>query len=162
LAALRHAILFGEYPEDGAVDGAGWLSDGGGRTEAQRIVGTVPRHLRRRTRSHERRRMPLKLRLRPLKRHDTSLRCRKFQRSPSRLHSLWRERASSAAAAVTAGVANDAVSSTLRLETHAWCSKRFHMEDLWGFRIPVTVLDKGERAVCRVRRHTVRRAALTV
>ncbi len=35
------------------------------------------------------------------------------------------------------------------LETHIWHAKRFHMVDLWGYRVPDLPNDKGFRACYR-------------
>ncbi len=61
----------------------------GGAAPGGPLCGTIPNHLRRRTRSHARIQMPLKLRLKPLVRLSTGLRCRKHRRVASRLRAGW-------------------------------------------------------------------------
>ena len=123
------------------------------------LGGTVPRHLRRRTRSHNRIQLPLRLRLKPLvKLVALPQRCRKFRRTRSRLRVVWSGRGQAFAATGALNV-TCASGSTIRLPTHSWCAKRMHMQDLWGFRLPVHLMDKGERAVLRVRNWCLRKGS---
>ena len=39
------------------------------------------------------------------------------------------------------------------LETHIWHAKRFRMEDLWGYRIPISSYQRGFRPTYRDSRH---------
>lgn len=38
---------------------------------------------------------------------------------------------------------------TKRLETHFWHSKRFHMEDQWGYRVPIQTTSRSQKEVYR-------------
>lgn len=124
----------------------------GGR---QRVWQTLPRYLRRRTMSHNVRRLPVRLRAQGLREvsylvasfllkravqiektltaHADRKRCRKHTR---RKHSLLETYARRQRTHVW-------------LETHIWHSKRMKMIDLWGFRIPAHTSDRGIRAAYR-------------
>jgi hypothetical protein len=108
------------------------------RTENTRLAGGVPRHLRRRTRSHIRRSMPLKLRLRPLPRCSSKPANRMQRRVRSVLRETWRQGRLSG-------------SGVTRLETHTWTAKRMAMDVLWNHYIGTEVKDKGFSAITKVR-----------
>eukprot|EP01022_Parablepharisma_sp_SALTPOND_P015365 TRINITY_DN2161_c0_g1_i1.p1 TRINITY_DN2161_c0_g1~~TRINITY_DN2161_c0_g1_i1.p1 ORF type:complete len:795 (+),score=56.06 TRINITY_DN2161_c0_g1_i1:91-2385(+) len=106
---------------------------------------SLPRHMRRRAMSHNYYRIPLRLRYADTverikeKAGDAvgRSRCRKHLRKSRVLLSEYKRRAR----------------TTKWLETHIWHAKRFHMTDLWGYKIANHCNDKSERAAYRFAAH---------
>ncbi|CAN8005144.1 unnamed protein product [Ixodes pacificus] len=102
----------------------------------------VPRHMRRRAVSHDKRRLPKRLKDKlsnepdPPKRKRPS---RKHRRRPRNLLAEYARRQR----------------RHVWLETHVWHAKRFKMADLWGYRVPLHPCDKGIRAAYRGSAHHV-------
>lgn len=99
----------------------------------------LPKHMRRRTMSHNVKRLPRRLReihLNQMKKSGTcpaQKKSRKFKRRPNNLldEFMRRQRRIS------------------WLETHLWHAKRFHMVERWGFRLADRPCDKAFRACYR-------------
>ena len=109
-----------------------------------KLAGGVPRHLRRRTRSHARRRMPVKARMKPLQKAVDKKQTREHRREASALRARWsKER-------MACGEGDAPPTSPLHLETHLWSVKRVHMQALWGYNIGVSMKDKGYSAIAAV------------
>lgn len=97
----------------------------------------LPNHMRRRAMSHNPRRIPLKYR-----QHHTNQMAksgptakkkrpsRKYRRKPSNLMKEYARRKQ----------------KNVWLETHVWHAKRYHMKELWGYKIPYAPTDKRYRA----------------
>ena len=109
---------------------------------------TSTRHLRRRTTSHasrKRHRYPLGYPEDGLssKSAATKILSRKSRRKPSLLridHSSWQRK-------------DENVTSKVHwLPTHLWHAKRFHMHDMFGWRVPLKHTNRGSRAVYRLLR----------
>lgn len=109
---------------------------------------TSMRHLRRRTTSHasrKRHRYPLGYPedVLPSRGAITKILSRKSRRKPSLLrndHSGWQRKDEHVAIKVH------------WLPTHLWHAKRFHMHDMFGWRVPVQHTNRGSRAVHRLLR----------
>jgi ribonuclease P/MRP protein subunit POP1 len=121
-----------------------------GRRGPTRIFQNLPRHLRRRGMSHNcylfssrqvRARSSNEIIISGIqpKKGARSFRC--YKRRISRLSSQDH---------------NKRQQDKLWLETHIWHAKRFHMMNIWGYRLAVTPTNKGRRASFRaVRDHAV-------
>lgn len=100
------------------------------------ISQQVPRHMRRRAVSHDKRRLPKRLREKIAHEPDppkSKRPSRKHRRRPRNLLADYARRQR----------------RHVWLETHIWHAKRFKMADLWGYRIPLQPTDKGIRAAYR-------------
>ncbi|WVR06792.1 hypothetical protein IAU60_003828 [Kwoniella sp. DSM 27419] len=116
-----------------------------------RAFQSLPRHLRRRAASHNPRRVPKRLRIRAAMEIDAGDVIAKKHRKVARMRQK--------------GSLRDHASRTeqfaLRqkdktwLSTHIWHSKRYHMANLWGYRLPVTPTLKSFRPACRAGRRKV-------
>ncbi|KAI3414070.1 hypothetical protein GPALN_011536 [Globodera pallida] len=95
----------------------------GPRTVFQRL----PRHMRRRAMSHNLKRLPRALR--PIAARHT-LRTAHRKKPPSR---KWRRRPSRM------------LKLCVWLETHIWHAKRFHLTDLWGYKLALKSCQRGFR-----------------
>lgn len=105
------------------------------------IFQTLPKHMRRRAMSHHPKRLPRKYRAahksqmgkagnQPVNSKRPS---RKYRRRPKNLLSEYVRRQR----------------KHIWLETHIWHAKRFHMINLWGYRLPYASCDKTYRACYR-------------
>lgn len=97
----------------------------------------LPNHMRRRAMSHNPKRLPLKYRQihtnQMAKSGPTAKKrrpSRKYRRKPSSLLREFERRKQ----------------KNVWLETHVWHAKRYHMKDLWGYKIPYASTDKRYRA----------------
>lgn len=97
----------------------------------------LPNHMRRRAMSHNPKRLPLKHRNihsnQMAKSGPTAKKrrpSRKYRRKPGNLLIEYARRKQ----------------KQIWLETHIWHAKRFHMRDLWGYKIPFAPTDKRYRA----------------
>ncbi|WVF71156.1 hypothetical protein IAT40_005954 [Kwoniella sp. CBS 6097] len=116
-----------------------------------RAFQSLPRHLRRRAASHNPRRVPKRLRARAAAEIDASDTIAKKHRKIARLRSK--------------GTLRDHLSRTAQfalrqkdkkwLSTHIWHSKRYHMKNLWGYRLPLTPTLKSFRPAYRAGRRKV-------
>nr|XP_050032322.1 ribonucleases P/MRP protein subunit POP1-like [Dermacentor andersoni] len=100
------------------------------------ISQQVPRHMRRRTVSHDKRRLPKRLQEKLAHEPDPpkgKRPSRKHRRRPRNLLAEYARRQR----------------RHVWLETHIWHAKRFKMADLWGYRVPLHPTDKGIRAAYR-------------
>ena len=97
----------------------------------------LPNHMRRRAMSHNPKRLPLKYR----KIHTNQMLksgpmtqkrrpSRKYRRKPSNLMQEYTRRSK----------------KNIWLESHIWHAKRYHISDLWGYKIPFAPCDKRYRA----------------
>ncbi|XP_064486845.1 ribonucleases P/MRP protein subunit POP1-like [Ornithodoros turicata] len=106
------------------------------------ISQQLPRHMRRRAVSHDKRRLPKRLKDKlgfepaPPKGKRPS---RKHRRRPRNLLAEYARRSR----------------KHVWLETHIWHAKRFKMAEMWGYKIPVHPYDKGIRAAYRGAAHHV-------
>ncbi|WWC89050.1 uncharacterized protein L201_003968 [Kwoniella dendrophila CBS 6074] len=116
-----------------------------------RAFQSLPRHLRRRAASHNPRRVPKRLRSKAASEIDSGDNIAKKHLKIARLRRK--------------GTLRDHLSRTeqfaLRqknktwLPTHLWHSKRYHMTNLWGYRIPLTPTLKSFRPAYRASRRKV-------
>ncbi|OCF38687.1 hypothetical protein I317_07538 [Kwoniella heveanensis CBS 569] len=116
-----------------------------------RAFQSLPRHLRRRAASHNPRRVPKRLRARAAAEIDAGDNIAKKHRKIARLRSK--------------GTLRDHLSRTAQfalrqkdkkwLSTHIWHSKRYHMKNLWGYRLPLTPTLKSFRPAYRAGRRKV-------
>lgn len=100
------------------------------------ISQQVPRHMRRRTVSHDKRRLPKRLQQKLAHEPDppkSKRPSRKHRRRPRNLLAEYARRQR----------------RHVWLETHIWHAKRFKMADLWGYCVPLHPTDKGIRAAYR-------------
>ncbi|KAK8774742.1 hypothetical protein V5799_010724 [Amblyomma americanum] len=100
------------------------------------ISQQVPRHMRRRAVSHDKRRLPKRLRDKLAHEPDppkSKRPSRKHRRRPRNLLAEYARRQR----------------RHVWLETHIWHAKRFKMADMWGYRVPIHPTDKGIRAAYR-------------
>lgn len=104
-----------------------------------KLAGAIPRSLRRRTRSHARRVMPVKLRMKPLPPGRKGKECREDRRKKSRLRREWAEKLYRGGA------------GPHHLPSHFWAVKRMRMRVLWDHIIGYSLNDKSYSAVARVR-----------
>ncbi|CAF0708528.1 unnamed protein product [Brachionus calyciflorus] len=96
----------------------------------------LPRHMRRRTMGYIRKRLPHRIRKQaqikpPNKKNKRP--SRKFRRRPSNLRSEYERR--------------KRLENNMWLETHIWHAKRFHMANLYGYRLALHDNVKGKRNV---------------
>ncbi|WVW84177.1 hypothetical protein I302_106207 [Kwoniella bestiolae CBS 10118] len=116
-----------------------------------RAFQSLPRHLRRRAASHNPRRVPKRLRSKAAAEIDPGDTIAKKHRKIARLRRK--------------GTLRDHISRTeqfaLRqknktwLPTHVWHAKRYHMTNLWGYRLPLTPTLKSFRPAYRAGRRKV-------
>lgn len=97
----------------------------------------LPNHMRRRAMSHNPKRLPLKYRqihINQMAKSGPNIKkrrpSRKYRRKPSNLMKEYTRRKQ----------------KNVWLETHVWHAKRYHMKELWGYKIPYTPTDKRYRA----------------
>ena len=97
----------------------------------------LPNHMRRRAMSHNPKRLPLKYRqihTNQMAKSGPSGKkkrpSRKYRRKPSNLLKEYLRRKQ----------------KNVWLETHIWHAKRYHMKDLWGYKVPYAPTDKRYRA----------------
>eukprot|EP00055_Hartaetosiga_balthica_P015896 m.97478 g.97478 ORF g.97478 m.97478 type:complete len:904 (+) comp8987_c0_seq1:110-2821(+) len=116
----------------------------------RRVHQSLPRHMRRRATSHNVKRLPVRVRAMAQKEMDKipkkegkekkdaskRRRSRRNRRRPPNLQKEYAKRAG----------------STKWLETHIWHAKRFKMESLWGWRVPLHSNEKSERMYHRSQR----------
>ncbi|KAL0222702.1 hypothetical protein P9112_002092 [Eukaryota sp. TZLM1-RC] len=100
----------------------------------KRAFQSLPRHSRRRAASHDIHRVPAKLRCRAEKETINSR-----PKTPEKKQKRWRRRRTKVDFANRTGA--------LWLQTHIWHAKRFHMETLWGFKLPRTATQKNSRSI---------------
>ncbi|GJQ14806.1 hypothetical protein GpartN1_g6597.t1 [Galdieria partita] len=112
----------------------------GGRKQ---LFQSLPWHLRRRTMSHQTRRMPKKWKTKTQDIDNTPSigknKCRKYRRKVKYLRENLRRR----------------LSRQDRLETHLWFVKRFHMTQYFGYQVPWCSVDRKERSAYRAMRDRV-------
>ena len=101
------------------------------------IHQSLPNYMRRRAMSHNPKRIPVKYRQIHINQMEKSgpqktkkRPSRRYRRKPSNLMKEYARRQQ----------------KNIWMETHIWHAKRFHMEDLWGYKIPVAPCDKRFRA----------------
>ncbi|CAN8001333.1 unnamed protein product [Ixodes hexagonus] len=112
------------------------------RKHPKLISQQVPRHMRRRAVSHDKRRLPKRLKDKLTNEPDPpkgKRPSRKHRRRPRNLLAEYARRQR----------------RHVWLETHIWHAKRFKMADLWGYRVPLHPCDKGIRAAYRGSAHHV-------
>ena len=104
----------------------------------------LPNHMRRRAMSHNPKRLPLKYRQIHTNQMNKSgpnakksRPSRKYRRKPSNLMKEYERRKQ----------------KNVWLETHIWHAKRYHMKDLWGYRVPDKSTDKRYRASYKAAAH---------
>ena len=130
----------------------------------------LPRSLRRRAMSHNYFRIPLRIRYKSYKEFEPTLkavennkeaaeekknqegfRVRSWNQKPKRAKTRKHKRS-------TKSLLNAYHERILRggqwLETHIWHSKRFHMQSLWGFKVPKRNHEKLKRATYRYTQHS--------
>ncbi|KAK4523590.1 hypothetical protein GAYE_PCTG70G1486 [Galdieria yellowstonensis] len=112
----------------------------GGRKQ---VFQSLPWHLRRRTMSHQSRRLPRKWKI---KTQDIDNRpsigknkCRKYRRKAKYLRENLKKR----------------LTRQDRLETHLWFAKRFHRKQYFGYQVPWCSVDRKERSAYRAMRDRV-------
>eukprot|EP00730_Choanoeca_flexa_P017941 TRINITY_DN8695_c0_g1_i3.p1 TRINITY_DN8695_c0_g1~~TRINITY_DN8695_c0_g1_i3.p1 ORF type:complete len:682 (+),score=101.13 TRINITY_DN8695_c0_g1_i3:44-2089(+) len=99
----------------------------------KRSFQSLPRHMRRRATSHNIKRLPVALRTQA--EHEFANvtpkqpRSRRGKRRPGRIREEFGRRSQ----------------RQTWMETHLWHAKRYHVEDRWGYRIPVRPSEKGQR-----------------
>ncbi|WWC62188.1 uncharacterized protein I303_104782 [Kwoniella dejecticola CBS 10117] len=116
-----------------------------------RAFQSLPRHLRRRAASHNPRRVPRRLRSKAAAEIDPGDTIAKKHQKIARLRAK--------------GTLRDHLSRTAQfalrqknktwLPTHLWHAKRYHMTNIWGFRIPITPTLKSFRPAYRAGRRKV-------
>ncbi|CRK86886.1 CLUMA_CG000711, isoform A [Clunio marinus] len=107
-------------------------------TKSEMLVHQMlPNHMRRRAMSHNPKRLPLKYRqihMNQMSKSGPNVKksrpSRKYRRKPSNLMKEYERR----------------TKKFKWLETHIWHAKRFHMKELWGYKIPFVTTDKRYRA----------------
>lgn len=109
-------------------------------SQTKLVFQTLPKHMRRRTMTHNAKRLPRKFRSAhtaqmlksglPQKEKRPS---RKYRRKPSNLMKEYKRRQM----------------KNIWLETHIWHAKRFHMTERWGYKLPLAPCDKSFRACYR-------------
>lgn len=118
---------------------------------AARVFQTLPRHMRRRAASHNVKRLPARLRgLGIAERERDGLSLSDKSKTLKKAKKRQRSRKSRAALEHRATKNPDRV----WLPTHLWHAKRMHMENLWGFRLPMHPNDKAARAGYRASKNT--------
>lgn len=97
----------------------------------------LPNHMRRRAMSHNPKRIPLKYRqihISQMAKSGPNVKkrrpSRKYRRKPNNLMKEYIRRAQ----------------KNVWMETHVWHAKRYHMKELWGYKIPYASTDKRYRA----------------
>ena len=109
-------------------------------SQTKLVFQTLPTHMRRRAMSHHPKRLPRKHR----QAHIAQMRksgvatqskrpSRKFRRKPDNLMKEYTRRQR----------------TNIWLETHIWHSKRFHMKNVWGYKLPESSCDKTYRSSYR-------------
>ena len=107
-------------------------------TKADMLVHQMlPNHMRRRAMSHNPKRLPLKYRqihINQMAKSGPNVKkrrpSRKYRRKPSNLTKEYVRRQQ----------------KNIWLETHVWHAKRYHIKELWGYKIPFAPTDKRYRA----------------
>lgn len=106
-------------------------------THTKLVFQTLPKHMRRRAMSHNPKRLPRKNRkshIAQMKKSGTPAKqkrpSRKYRRKPTNLMREYIRRQR----------------KNIWLETHIWHAKRFHMTELWGYKLPLKSCDKTYRS----------------
>lgn len=132
----------------------------------KRSFQRLPKQERRRAQSHNPYRIPRRYRAGVLKEFETaapkpSRRPRRDRRRNKRLLDLYRRRAESKGPHRGRWLPETHIwhgkQTTRRLRISLYPAKRFHMENLWGFRLPGTPCEKKKRQTYR---HAARRATI--
>lgn len=104
------------------------------------VFQNLPRHMRRRTMTHNAKRLPMKFRAAHISQmkksglpQKTKRPSRKYRRKPSNMMKEYIRRQR----------------SHIWLETHIWHAKRFHMVERYGYKLPLAPCDKSFRACYR-------------
>ncbi|KAG8901959.1 hypothetical protein FRB99_004993 [Tulasnella sp. 403] len=107
---------------------------------SKRVWQTLPRHMRRRTASHDVRRVPVRLRVKALAEMDPMKRKKKLKtlRKIGKAFEIGR----------TARLLKRQRDKAW-LETHIWHAKRMKMENLWGYRLALHPTEKAFRSSYR-------------
>lgn len=111
----------------------------------RRAFQTLPKHLRRRTMSHDPKRIPRRLRGVA----EREIAKDKNLEKQVELHAKRSRRIKRKAEKKASRLGNQEDREFKWLETHVWHAKRMKMENLWGFRMPMYPNDKGIRATNR-------------
>ncbi|GMK55217.1 hypothetical protein CspeluHIS016_0202730 [Cutaneotrichosporon spelunceum] len=114
---------------------------------SSRAFQSLPRHLRRRAASHNPRRVPKRLRSRAAAEIDPGDMTVKMHRKKAKLRARGDLRGRSRTIQLRARQANKRW-----LGTHIFHAKRFHMANIWGYRLGMTPTLKGFRAAYRAAR----------
>ncbi|KAG9026385.1 hypothetical protein FRB95_008900 [Tulasnella sp. JGI-2019a] len=111
---------------------------------SKRVFQTLPRHLRRRTASHDVRRVPLRLRVKARAEMDPVKKKKKLK--------ALSKRGKGTEIGRTAKLLKRQRDKTW-LETHIWHAKRMKMENLWGYRLALHPTEKSFRPSHRAAVH---------
>ncbi|ORX35651.1 ribonucleases P/MRP protein subunit POP1-domain-containing protein [Kockovaella imperatae] len=117
---------------------------------SSRVFQSLPRHLRRRAASHNPRRVPKRLRYKAALEIAPGDDIAKVQRKKARLRAKGNLHGESR----TEQLLRRQVDKKW-LRTHMYHAKRFHMTNIWGFRLPVTPTLKSFRPAYRATRRKV-------
>lgn len=109
----------------------------GKENKQKNLFQMLPRHMRRRTMGYLRKRLPHRIRqaaaIRPPQKASKRP-SRKYRRRVRNLVGEYERR-------------KRALDEKMWLETHIWHAKRFHMSNMYGYRLPLHDNCKGKRAV---------------
>lgn len=106
-------------------------------THTKLVFQTLPKHMRRRAMSHNPKRLPRKFRKSHISQMTKSGTPAKLKR-PSR---KYRRKATNLMREYVRRQRKN-----IWLETHIWHAKRFHMTELWGYKLPLKSCDKTYRS----------------
>ncbi|KAL0240980.1 hypothetical protein GEMRC1_006216 [Eukaryota sp. GEM-RC1] len=106
----------------------------------KRAFQSLPRHARRRAASHNIHRIPSCLRARTEKENASAR-----PKTPEKKQKRWRRRRSKDDFQLRSGAK--------WLDTHVWHAKRFHMDTLWGYKVPLRPTQKSNRSSVHAARH---------
>lgn len=100
---------------------------------AKRVFQTLPKHLRRRAASHQPNRVPRRHRTKSSIEHE---KMRSSDEKPKKMRFGNRKRNKKSLMDQRLHTNIDGHKSAW-LETHYWYAKRFHMDDIWGYRLVI-------------------------
>ncbi len=115
----------------------------------KRTFQLLPRHLRRRTMSHNPRRIPRRLRAAAMREIDADPNLKVKVDMHATRHRAHQRRIMRRRLQFSAQRARTHV----WLETHLWHTKRMHMRNAWGYRVAASPHGRGERAAVRAGHH---------
>lgn len=144
------------------------FSDHINRKTRKLIHQTLPRSMKRRAMSHNYYRVPIRMRYKTFKEGETNSKIKQAadKKKPGNNDDLkkkpWHQKPKRAKTRKHKRRTKNMLQQYYKritsgfqwMETHIWHSKRFHMDEIWGFKIPARCNDKCMRGSYRYTQHS--------